>query len=171
MSAGDRTPSSKRFGISVVAVVSKESDFVILFRFLFGWGIVGVRLGGWFKIFHGLFAGAIASNDFDLLLGTGKPILTDSDQAHSLLIAHNQFLQGQFARLHLIDNCLESLHGLLRIWLCRGGFGLAAHRRLAIKHSAPGVKSTSSDTPMRGRFTVVTLSGHRAARSHAKYMR
>src|SRR5947209_922079 len=81
MSAGERIPSSRRFG----AVVSEESDFIVLFFSFFSWQFVDVRFDGGFKIFHDWFTGAIARNDFDLVLGAGKPFLANLYQIHSLL--------------------------------------------------------------------------------------
>ena len=103
---------------------SEESDFVICaFGFIDAFGRSS-RFGCGLKIFHYGFAGAVASNDFDLLLGAGKPFLTNLHQVHSFFVAHDQFLERQFAGLHLFDNRLEPVHRFLKIQLCLGGLDL-----------------------------------------------
>src|SRR5215471_7589288 len=99
MSAGELIPSSKRFGVSGVSMIwgfSEKFDFVI----------GGVRLGYCFlgscpflrrlEFLYYWFAGAVASNDFDLLLGIGEAFLADFYQVHPFLIAHNQIFKQQF---------------------------------------------------------------------------
>src|SRR2546430_12081399 len=142
ISAGELIPSSKRFG-AVVAVVLKESDFVILFFFSFGWLAVAVCIRGRFKIFHDRFAGAIAGDDLDLLFGAGKPFLTHFHQPHSFLITHNQILKRQFARFHLFDNRLQAIHRLLEVQLRARGFRFAAHEEWALKHTVAPEKSAT----------------------------
>src|SRR4249919_2844310 len=78
MSAGERIPSSKRFGASVVSLVcelSEEFDFVIG---TFGFDRCFLGRPHFLRrlefLYYG-FPGAVAGNDFNLLLGVGKTLL------------------------------------------------------------------------------------------------
>src|ERR1051325_8732284 len=106
MSTGDRTPSRNR----VVFGGSEESDFVILgcSFFLHAWG--GLLLCRWFEILHYRLAGIVASDDLDSLFRAGKAFLADFYQLHSFLVTHNQLFQHHFARFHLLDDLLETIH-------------------------------------------------------------
>src|ERR1700736_3236877 len=96
MSAGERIPSSKRFG-AVDIVVSEESNFVIFCFLFFRRLIFDVCFRRCrFEIFHHRLAGAVAGNDLDLLFGTGKSFLANFYQVHSFFVANNQVLQRQF---------------------------------------------------------------------------
>src|SRR5215470_15112687 len=85
MSAGERIPSSKRFGAFVVSSAcrfSEEFDFVIS-AFEFGRCFLGTtcflrRL----EYFNYGFPGAVASNDFNLLLRVGEALLAGLYQFH-----------------------------------------------------------------------------------------
>src|SRR5262247_2037645 len=78
ISAGERIPSSKRFGASLVLVVcrfSEEFDFVIG-PFGFDRCFLGMtRFLRRLELLYYRFPGAVASNDFNLLLGIGKTFL------------------------------------------------------------------------------------------------
>src|SRR5260370_34543216 len=87
MSAGERIPSSKRFGafvISVVCGLSEKFDFVIG-AFGFDRCFLGRNrfLGRLAFLYYG-FPGAVTSNDFNPLLDVGKTVLADFYQFHSL---------------------------------------------------------------------------------------
>src|SRR5215467_4656245 len=105
MSAGERMPSSRRFGVAAAAFVvlesSEEFDFVIgAFRFRRSF----LRSSGFLRrveFFNYGFAGAIASNDFDFLLRVGKAFLADFYQVHSFFITNDQIFKRQFTGLHL----------------------------------------------------------------------
>src|SRR4030095_10679862 len=90
MSAGERIPSSKRFGASVVPVgcgFSEEFDFVIG-AFRFDRCFLGrIRFLRRLEFLYYGFPGAVASNDFNLLLGIGKTLLAGLFPLHSLLLA------------------------------------------------------------------------------------
>src|SRR5215471_11520722 len=131
MSAGERIPSSKRFGASVVSVIcgfSEEFDFVIG-AFSFDRCFLGRtpflrRL----EFFNYGFPGAVASNDFNLLLGIGETFLAGLYQFHPFLVANDQIFEWQFTRFHLLDNFLELIHralkvqlGLARLWFTTHG--------------------------------------------------
>src|SRR6266481_6918371 len=92
MSAGERIPSSKRFGASFASVVcgfSEEFDFVIG-AFGFGRCFLGSsRFLCGLELFYYGFAGTTTSNDFDLLLGICKAFLADFYQVHPFLVAHD----------------------------------------------------------------------------------
>src|SRR6185295_9712311 len=87
MSAGERIPSSKRFGadFSLVCGLLEEFDFVIG-AFGFDRCFLGRNrfLGRLEFLYYG-FPGAVTSNDFDLLLCVGKTFLADFYQFHSFL--------------------------------------------------------------------------------------
>jgi hypothetical protein len=107
MSAGERIPSSKRFGAFVVSVVcgfSEEFDFVIgpfgFDRYFLGSSRLLRRL----EFFYYGFPGAVASNDFDLLLRVGEALLAGFYQLHAFLVADDQVFEWQFTRFHLLDN-------------------------------------------------------------------
>src|SRR5215831_8484445 len=106
MSAGERIPSSKRFGVSVVSVVcgfSEEFDFVIG---AFGFDRCFLRSTRFLRRLEFLyycFPSAIASNDFNLLLGVGKTFLADFYQFHPFLVTDDQIFQWQFTGIHLLD--------------------------------------------------------------------
>src|SRR6266481_7658850 len=80
ISAGERIPSSKRFGAPIVLVVcgfSEEFDFVIgAFRFR-RWLLGSSRFLRRLEFLNYGFTAAIASDDFDLLLRIGQAILAD----------------------------------------------------------------------------------------------
>src|ERR1041385_4155045 len=106
MSAGERIPSSKRFGASVVSVVcgfSEEFDFVIGAFGFDRWFGRRTRFLRRFEFLYYGFPGAVASNDFNLLLGVGKALLADFHQLHPFLVADDQIFEWQFTRLHLLD--------------------------------------------------------------------
>src|SRR6266566_6744429 len=118
MSAGERIPSSKRFGAFVISLVcgpSEEFDFVIG---AFGFDRCFLRrtrfLGRLEFLYYG-FPGAITSNDLDLLLGVGKTFLADFYQLHPFLITDDQIFEWQFTRLHLLDNFFEPIHRALKV--------------------------------------------------------
>src|SRR3954462_12414666 len=96
MSAGERIPSSKRFGVFVISVVcglSEEFNFVIG-AFEFGRCFVGrTRFLGRLEFLYYGFSGAVARNDLDLLLGVGKTFLADFYQFHSFLVANDQIFE------------------------------------------------------------------------------
>src|SRR5947209_11972364 len=103
MSAGERMPSSNRFGFSgsaVVVVASKESDFIIS-QFLFGRFLIIRRFAHRFKIFADRLTRVIARDYLDLLFGTGEPFLANFHEVHSFLVAHDQILERQFPTFHL----------------------------------------------------------------------
>src|SRR5438046_7766270 len=118
MSAGERIPSSKRFGASGVSMVwgfSEEFDFVIgavQFCYCFLGNCPFLRR---LEFLYYWFAGAVSSNDFDFLLGISKAFLADFYQVHPFLITHNQIFKGQFTRFHLFDNFLEPIHCALKV--------------------------------------------------------
>src|SRR5262245_32691816 len=109
MSAGERISSSKRFGASVVLAVcevSEEFDFVIS-RFGFDRCFFGSsRFLRRLEFFYYGFPGAVASNDFNLLLRAGEALLAGFYQFHPFLVADDQVFERQFTRLHLLDNFL-----------------------------------------------------------------
>src|SRR6476646_1750718 len=102
MSAGERIPSSKRFGASIVSVIcgfSEEFDFVIG-AFSFDRCFLGrTRFLGRLEFFNYGFPGAVASNDFNLLLGVGETLLASLYQFHPFLVANDQVLECAFTRL------------------------------------------------------------------------
>src|SRR5206468_7829702 len=121
MSAGERIPSSRRLGAAIASAIrelSEEFDFVICILGVIGTGRRRGRLGRWLEVFNYRFACAIASNDFNLLLGISKSLLANFYQIHSFLIAHDQIFQRQFTRLHLLDNFFEPIHRALEVKLC-----------------------------------------------------
>src|SRR5262249_17510641 len=92
MSAGERIPSSRRLDSAVASAVSEFSeqlDFVICILGVIGTGRRLGRLGRWLELFNYRLACAIASNDFNLLLGISKSLLANFYQVHSFLIAHD----------------------------------------------------------------------------------
>src|SRR5438477_5785120 len=109
MSAGERTPSSRRAGAAVALEVSEEFDFVIC---AFGFLDLFVCSSGFLRrleLFNYGFACAVARNDLDLLLRVGKPFLADFYKVHSFFVAHYQIFERQFTGLHLLDNFFESI--------------------------------------------------------------
>src|SRR6266850_4089695 len=118
MSAGERIPSSKRFGASVASVVrgfSEEFDFVIG-AFGFDRCFVGrARFLRRLEFLYYWFPGAVPSNDFNLLLGVGKTFLADFYQLHPFLVPDDQIFEWQFTRFHLLDNFLEPIHRALKV--------------------------------------------------------
>src|SRR5438876_612419 len=139
MSAGERIPSSKRFGASVVSVVcgfSEEFDFVIgafgFDRCFVGWARFLRRLE---FLYYG-FPGTVPSNDFNLLLGVGKTFLADFYQLHPFLVADDQIFEWQFTRLHLLDNFLEPIHRALKVRFCLARLRFTTHgENGGIKHT------------------------------------
>src|SRR6476659_706101 len=123
MSSGDWIPSSKR----CVAVGVSEETNVDIFWFSFGLGRCRSRCGAVLKFLHDRFPGAIAGDDFDPLLGGRKSFLTNPDQLHPFLVAHDQFFERQIARFHLLDDFLEPLHCLFEIGGRRGLLHLTRH--------------------------------------------
>src|SRR4029077_333025 len=131
MSAGERIPSSKRFGppaVSVVCGFSEEFDFVIG-AFGFDCCLLGSSRFFWrIEFFNYGFPSAVASNDFNLLLGVGETLLAGLYQFHPFLVANDQIFEWQFTRFHLLDNFLEPIHralkvqlGLARLWFITHG--------------------------------------------------
>src|SRR5438552_4838718 len=121
MSTGERIPSRRRFGVAVAPAVgefSEEFDFVICILGVIDTRRLCGRLGCWFEVFNYRLACAITSNDFDLLLGVGKPFLANFYQIHSFFVAYEQIFQRQFTGLHLLDNFFEPIHRAFKIELC-----------------------------------------------------
>src|ERR1700757_1895719 len=162
MSAGERIPSSKRLGASVISVVcrfSEEFDFVIG-----AFGFDRFFLGRTFLrrlefLYYGL-SGAVASNDFNLLLGVGKTFPADFYQLHPFLVADDHVFEWQFARLHLLDNFLEPIHRALKVQLRLARLRFTTHgENGGIKHSF----ATRKGRLPRGRTTVASaVRGGRA---------
>src|SRR5437667_5271934 len=127
ISAGERIPSSRRLGAGAVWADSEELDFVICASGLVGHGGRSLRLLRRLELFNYGFACAVAGNDFDLLLGLGKPFLANFYEVHSFFVTHDQILERQFTRLHLLDDFFEAIHCAFKIkfWLTRLRF--AAH--------------------------------------------
>src|SRR5262249_7679564 len=148
MSAGERIPSSKRFGASVLSVVcrfSEKFDFVIS-AFGFDRCFLGrTRFLRRLEFLYYGFPGAVASNDFNLLFGIGKALLAGFYQFHPFLVTDDQIFEWYFTRLHLLDNFFEPIHRALKIQ-----FGLARLRFTAhgeggrIKHSFVRIKGATS---------------------------
>src|SRR5262245_16444027 len=96
MSAGERIPSSKRFGVSVVLVVCKSSeefDFVIG-AFGFDRRFLGrTRFVCRLEFLNYCFPGAVSSNDFNLLFRIGETLLACFNQFHPFLVADDQILE------------------------------------------------------------------------------
>src|SRR3982751_87473 len=120
ISAGERIPSSKRFGACVVTLgcrFSEEVDFVIgafgFDRCFPRWTRFLRRL----EFFYYRFASGVAGNDLDLLFGHGKAILASFYQLHSFLVADDQIFEWQFTRFHLFDNFFEPVHRALKVQL------------------------------------------------------
>jgi hypothetical protein len=121
MSAGERIPSNTRVAVGV----SEEADVVILVCSFF----LGARrwflLRGRLEILYHRFARIVTSNDLDPLLGAGQAFLANLHELHPFLVTDYQFLEHHFARLHLLDDFLEPIHGAfkiqLRLGLFRGG--------------------------------------------------
>src|SRR4030095_1771360 len=139
MSAGERIPSSKRFGASVVSVVcgfSEEFDFVIG---AFGFDRCFVGRARFLRRLEFLYYGfscAVPSNDFNLLLGVGKTFLADFYQLHPFLVANDQIFEWQFTRLHLLDNFLEPIYRALTVQLRLAWLRFTTHgEKGGIKHS------------------------------------
>src|SRR6266513_3128597 len=127
ISAGERIPSSKRFGAAAGPEASEKFDFIIC---VFGFSdCIGRcrRLWRCFKIFYDRLPGAVAGDDLDLLLCVGKSFLANFYQIHSLFIPHNQIFQWQFARFHLLDNRFEPIHRALKVELCLALLQCTAH--------------------------------------------
>src|SRR5262249_1043465 len=138
MSAGERIPSSKRFGASVVLVVckfSEEFDFVIG---AFGFDrcfLRSSRLLCRLEFFNYGFPGAVSSNDFNLLLGVGETFLAGLYQFHPFLVANDQIFDWSFARFPLLDNLFEAIHRALKSQLCLAGLRFTTHGESGgIKH-------------------------------------
>src|SRR5262245_23661195 len=139
MSAGERIPSSKRFGASVVLAIcegSEEFDFVIgpfgFDRCFLGSSRFLRRL----EFFYYGFPSAVASNDFNLLLSVGEALLAGFYQFHPFLVAHDQVFERQFTRLHLLDNFLEPIHRALKVLLGLARLWFTTHgENGGIKHS------------------------------------
>src|SRR6476660_245306 len=93
MSAGERIPSSKCFGASVISLVcgfSEEFDFVIG-AFGFDRCFLGrTRFLRPLEFLYYGFPSGVAGNDFNFLLGIGKTLLADFYQLHSFLVANDQ---------------------------------------------------------------------------------
>src|SRR5437870_7773578 len=99
ISAGEPMVSSKRGG----ATVSEEFDFIIV---VLGWLYRGGgqrRFLAWLEIFHECFAGAIASNNLNLLFRADQAFLTDLNEIHPLFVTNNLIFQLQLTRFHLLD--------------------------------------------------------------------
>src|SRR5215471_15858147 len=96
MSAGERIPSSKGFGTSLVSVVcgfSEEFNFVIG-TFGFDPCFLGrTRFLRRLEFLYYGFPGTVASNDFNLFLGIGKALLASFYQFHPFLVADDQILE------------------------------------------------------------------------------
>src|SRR6476661_4577454 len=139
MSAGERIPSSKRFGVFVISLVcglSEEFDFVIA-AFGFDRCFLGrTRFLRRLEFLYYGFPGAVTGNDLDLLLGIGKTFLADFNQLHPFLVAHDQIFEWQFTRLHLLDNFLEPIHRALKVELSLARLRFTTHRENGgIKHT------------------------------------
>src|ERR1043166_4821705 len=139
MSAGERIPSSKRFGSFVISVVCgflEEFDFVIV-AFGFDRCFLGrTRFLRRLEFLYYGFPGAVASNDFNLLLRFRKTLLAGFYQFHPFLIADDQILEWQFTRLHLLDNFLEPVHRALKVELCLAWLRFTTHgENGGIKHT------------------------------------
>src|SRR5215471_2074348 len=139
MSAGERIPSSKRFGASFVSMVcgfSEEFDFVIG-AFGFDRCFLGrTRFLRRLEFLYYGFPGAVASNDFNFLLGVGKTFLANFYQFHPFLVTDDQIFEWQFTRLHLLDNFLEPVHRALKVQLCLARLWFTTHgENGGIKHS------------------------------------
>src|SRR5439155_26590310 len=153
ISAGDRTPSSKRFGASSVSVVREsleEFDFVIgVFRFcdwFLGSSLVLRRL----QFFNYGSAGAIASDDFDFLLLVSETFLADFYQVHSFFVTDDQIFERQFTGLHLLDNFLEPIHCALKVQARLARFRFTAHGESGrIKYSFARKKEQGRDGALR----------------------
>src|SRR5437867_3459996 len=129
ISVGERIPSSKRVGAASIWVDSEEVDFVIRLLGFIGYARLRGRLLRWLEIFDYDFAGAVASNDFDLLLRVRESFLTNFYKIHSFFVTHDQIFKRQFARFHLLDNFFEAIHSPLKIRLCLALLRFAAHRQ------------------------------------------
>src|ERR1700757_1586953 len=132
MSAGERIPSSKRL---VVWRFSEEFDFVIgafgFDRFFLGRTFLR-RLE---SLYYSL-PRAVASHDFNLLLGVGKTFPADFYQLHPFLVADDHVFEWQFTRLHLLDNFLEPIHRALKVQLRLARLRFTTHgENGGIKHS------------------------------------
>src|SRR5438552_6958507 len=105
MSAGERTPSSRRAGAAVaseVLEVSEEFDFVIC---AFGFLDLFVSSSGFLRrleLFNYGFACTVARNDLDLLLRVVKPLLAVLFKVLSFFVAHDQIFYLQFIELFII---------------------------------------------------------------------
>src|SRR5258705_1172942 len=136
MSAGERIPSSKRAGVAVW-VDSEEFDFIIC---VFGFShCVGrcYRFRRCFELFHSCLAGAVAGDDFDLVLCVGKSFLANFYQIHSFFVAHDEIFQRQFAGFHLLDNFFEAIHRAFKVRLCLALLRFAAHGENGELSTAP----------------------------------
>src|SRR5262245_56179953 len=165
MSAGERIPSSKRFGASVLSVVcefSEEFDFV---TGVFGFDrcfLGRTRFLRWLEFLYYGFPGAVASNDFYFLLGVGKTFLADFYQLHPFLVADDQIFQWQLTRLHLLDNFLEPIHRVFKVQLRLARLRFTTHgENGGIKHSFVGKKGR---LPERTTVASAVPSGFRARR-------
>src|SRR5215468_1160898 len=139
MSAGERIPSSKRFGASVVSLVcefSEEFDFVIG---AFGFDRCFLRRTRFLRrleFFNYGLPSAVASNDFNLLLGIGETLLASLYQFHPFFVADDQIFEWQFTRLHLLDNFFETIHRALKVQLRLARLWFTTHgENGGIKHS------------------------------------
>jgi len=102
MSAGERTPSSRRTGESGRLrglSDSRRVDFIICaFGFI---DIFGPNSRFWcgLEILNYRLSCAVASYDFDLLLGLGKPFLANFHQIHSFFVAHDEIFKRRACRI------------------------------------------------------------------------
>src|SRR6266478_7919829 len=130
ISAGERIPSRRRLAAAVVSEVrefSEEFDFVICILGVIGTRRLSGRLRRWLEVFNYRLACAIASNDLDLLLRIGKPLLAYFHKVHSFFVAHDQIFERQFTGLHLLDNFFEPIHRAFEVKLCLTRLRFAAH--------------------------------------------
>src|SRR5215467_4109223 len=95
ISAGERTPSSKRGGTALPSEIwdaSEEFDFIVCaFGFICGFGR-SCRFRCGLEILHYRLSCAVASYDFNLLFGVGKSFLTNLYQIHSFFVTYDQIL-------------------------------------------------------------------------------
>src|SRR2546423_1812615 len=96
MSAGERMPSSKRFGAFVISVTcgfSEEFDFVIG-AFGFDRCCLGkIRFSRRLKFLYYSFACAVTGNDFNLLLSVSKALLAGFYQFHPFFVTDDQIFK------------------------------------------------------------------------------
>ena len=82
------------------------------------------------------FAGIVAGDDFDPLLGAGKPFLANFYQLHSFFIPNDQIFELHLAGFHLLDNRFQPIHRAFEIQFGASFFLLSRHRGDSIKHTA-----------------------------------